>query len=268
MAVRPKYQRKGWALLVGGAIIKAALLTFTRPTWRHGERIPARGGCVIALNHLSHVDPLIAAHVVWDHGRLPRYLAKDTLWRNRFLGALLRNAQQIPVSRDGAAAADAFGAAVRAVEAGECVLVYPEGTLTRDPDLWPMLGRTGAARIALRTGCPVIPIGQWGAQDLLAPYARKPQLLPRTKVTLTVGEPVDLSAYADRPLDSRTLTEATETIMTAVTDLVAEIRGETPPAERFDPRRAGRRSPDDPRTDDSRTDDDAAGGSRGTGGAR
>ncbi|WP_299051854.1 lysophospholipid acyltransferase family protein [uncultured Nocardioides sp.] len=263
MAVRPKYQRKGWALLVGGAIIKAALLTFTRHTWVHGERIPARGGCVIALNHLSHVDPLVAAHIVWDHGRLPRYLAKDGLFRNRFLGALMRNARQIPVSRDGAAAADAFGAAVEAVEAGECVVVYPEGTLTRDPGLWPMLGRTGAARIALRTGCPVIPIGQWGAQDLLAPYATRPRLLPRTRVTLRVGEPVDLSAYADRPLDARTLVEATETIMTAITGLVAEIRGEQPPAERFDPRRAGLPAHGNPHTDD-----DAAGGSRGTGGAR
>ncbi|MCH1867364.1 1-acyl-sn-glycerol-3-phosphate acyltransferase [Nocardioides sp. CFH 31398] len=245
MAVRPKYQRKGWALLVGGAIIKAGLVTLTRRTWIDAERIPARGGCVIVLNHLSHVDPLIAAHVVWDHGRLPRYLAKDALWHNRFLGALLRNAQQIPVSRDGAAASTAFDAAVRAVEAGECVIVYPEGTLTRDPGLWPMLGRTGAARIALRTGCPVIPIGQWGAQDLLAPYAKKPNLLPRTHVTLKVGEPVDLSAYAERPLTTAVLLEATETIMTAITDLVAEIRGERPPAERYDPRRRARPAPGD-----------------------
>lgn len=254
MAVRPKYQRKGWALLVGGAIIKAALTLFTRRTWIDGERIPARGGCVVVLNHLSHVDPLIAAHIVWDHGRLPRYLAKDTLWRNKVLGALLRNAQQIPVSRDGAAASGAFDAAVRAVEAGECVVVYPEGTLTRDPGLWPMLGRTGAARIALRTGCPVIPIGQWGAQDLLAPYAKKPNLLPRTRVTLKVGEPVDLSAYADRPLTTTTLVEATETIMTAVTDLVAEIRGEEPPAQRWDPRRQGRP------TDGGTPTDDGSGG--------
>ena len=77
--------------------------------------------------------------------------------------------------------------------AGECVVVYPEGTITRDPDLWPMAGKSGAARIALATGCPVIPIGQWGAQDLLAPYAKKPDLFPRKPVTMKVGDPVDLS---------------------------------------------------------------------------
>ena len=57
-------------------------------------------------------------------------------------------------------------------------MIYPEGTLTRDPDLWPMTGKSGAARIALATGCPVIPVGQWGAQEILPPYAKKPRPLP------------------------------------------------------------------------------------------
>ena len=61
---------------------------------------------------------------------------------------------------------------------GECVVVYPEGTITRDPDLWPMVGKSGAARIALATGCPVIPIGQWGAQEVLAPYAEEARPVP------------------------------------------------------------------------------------------
>ncbi|WP_344008145.1 lysophospholipid acyltransferase family protein [Nocardioides lentus] len=238
LAVRPKTQPKGWALTVGGVVIKPALLALTTRTWIDGEKIPATGGCVIVLNHLSHVDPLVSAHLVWDHGRLPRYLAKDGLFRHRVLGAMMRDAGQIPVHR-GSGAMDAFDSAVAAVEAGECVVVYPEGTLTRQPDLWPMMGRSGAARIALRTGCPVVPIGQWGAQRLLPPYARKPRLLPRTHVTLKVGDPVDLSAHAGGQVTAARLSAATETIMDAITDLVAEIRGESPPAERFDPRREG-----------------------------
>ena len=94
------------------------------------------------------------------------------MFRNKALGGFLRAAGQIPVERLSANAAGAYDAAVAAVRAGECVVVYPEGTLTRDPDLWPMVGKSGAARIALETGCPVIPVGQWGAHDLLRAVRR------------------------------------------------------------------------------------------------
>ena len=77
-------------------------------------------------------------------------------------------------------------------------MVYPEGTITRDPDLWPMTGKSGAARIALATGCPVIPVGQWGAHQLLAPYSKKPDLFPRKKIIVLAGDPVDLSDLLDR----------------------------------------------------------------------
>lgn len=233
MVVRRLERRRGWAFSVGAPLVKSVFVPATRRTWIDGEKIPATGGCVIALNHLSHVDPLLAAHFVYDHGRLPRYLAKAGLFDNPVLGTFLRGAGQIPVERASAHAVGAYDAAVAAVRAGECVVVYPEGTITRDPDLWPMVGKTGAARIALATGCPVVPVGQWGAQDLLAPYSTRPHLLPRTHVTMKVGDPVDLSDLEGRALTAAALADATERIMTAITGLVAEIRGEEPPAERF-----------------------------------
>jgi 1-acyl-sn-glycerol-3-phosphate acyltransferase len=118
-------------------------------------------------------------------------------------------------------------------------VVYPEGTITRDPGSWPMTGKSGAARIALATGCPVIPVGQWGAQALLAPYAKRPDLFPRKKVTMKVGDPVDLSDLTAQEHTPAVVSEATDRIMDAITRLVAEIRGEQAPAERFDPRKAG-----------------------------
>ena len=114
------------------------------------------------------------------------------------------------------------------------MVVYPEGTITRDPGLWPMRGKSGAARIALETGCPVIPVGQWGAQELLAPYAKKPDLFPRKKIVMLVGDPVDLSDLATKERTHEVVQQATDRIMAAVTHLVEEIRGETAPAERFD----------------------------------
>jgi 1-acyl-sn-glycerol-3-phosphate acyltransferase len=199
------------------------------------------------FNHVSHVDPLTAAHIVYDHGRKPRYLAKSGLFKNPALAYFLTAAGQIPVERLSKNAKGAFDAAVAAVRAGECVVVYPEGTLTRDPDLWPMAGKSGAARIALETRCPVIPIGQWGAHNLLYPYAKKPHLFPRTEITMRVGDPVPLDDLQDKPHTVEVINEATERIMSALTDLVAELRHEVPPAERFDPRKSGVRQTGNPK---------------------
>jgi 1-acyl-sn-glycerol-3-phosphate acyltransferase len=143
------------------------------------------------------------------------------------------------VYRNTGRAADAFRAAVGAVESGKCVGVYPEGTLTRDPGLWPMVGKTGAARIALTTRCPVIPVAQWGPQEILAPYSKRPHLFPRKTMHVLAGPPVDLSDLHDHPLDAAVLREATARIMAAITALLVELRGEPAPAERFDSRKHG-----------------------------
>lgn len=238
MKVRELERPRGWAMSVAVAILKPTLLAATSRTWIDGEKIPATGGCVVALNHVSHVDPLFAAHFLYDHGRLPRYLAKAGLFSNRALGGFLGSAGQIPVERLSRNAIGAYDAAVRAVEAGECVVVYPEGTITRDPGLWPMRGKSGAARIALATGCPVVPVGHWGAQDVLYPYASRPDLFPRKRVTFKAGDPVDLAALVGRH-DQAAITDASDRIMQAIAAIVGELRGETPPPQRFDPRAAG-----------------------------
>jgi 1-acyl-sn-glycerol-3-phosphate acyltransferase len=240
VTVRKLSQKRGWAWNVAVALVKPPLLAVVSRTWIDGTKIPATGGCIVVCNHISHADPLLMAHFVYDHGRIPRYLAKAGVFKNKLLGGYLRAAGQIPVERLSANAAGAFDAAVAAVNAGECVVVYPEGTLTRDPDLWPMVGKSGAARIALETGCPVIPVGQWGAHELLAPYAAKPHLLPRKHVTMKAGDPVPLDDLREiEPRTTAVVAQATDRIMVALTAIVAELRGEQAPAERFDPRKAG-----------------------------
>ena len=239
MKVRNLQQKRGWAWNIAVPLVKPLLLATTTRTWVGGEKLPETGGCIVVFNHVSNVDPLIAAHFVYDHGRLPRYLAKSGLFKNRVLGFFLTAAGQIPVERLTKSAVGAYDAAVAAVRNGECVVVYPEGTLTRDPAQWPMTGKTGAARIALETGCPVIPVGQWGPQQLLAPYARRPHLFPRKHITMRAGDPVDLSDLVASPRTPEVVQQATDRIMAALTEQVALIRGEVAPAERFDPRRAG-----------------------------
>lgn len=234
-------EKQGWAFRLAVAILKPLLLLFTKRTWRDGERLPATGGCVVVLNHLSHLDPITAAHFVYDHGRAPRYLAKAALFKNPVLGTIMRGAGQIPVQRESRHAMGAYAAAVEAVRDGQCVVVYPESTITRDPDLWPMRGKSGAARIALETGCPVIPIGQWGAQEILPPYTTKPLLLPRKRITMQVGEPVELGDLAVREPTTAVIAEANDRIMAAITRQLEMVRDEQAPEERYDMRVHGDR---------------------------
>jgi 1-acyl-sn-glycerol-3-phosphate acyltransferase len=124
------------------------------------------------------------------------------------------------------------------------VQFYPEGTLTRDPDVWPMTGKSGAARVALMTGAPVIPVAHWGAHEIMPPYGMggkgKVNLFPRHKVVVSAGPPVDLSKYQGQEITAQVLRDATEDIMTAITEVLAGIRGEQPPAERYDMRKAAK----------------------------
>jgi 1-acyl-sn-glycerol-3-phosphate acyltransferase len=248
--VRELQQPRGWAFDLAVVIVKPALLATTKQTWLGGDNIPATGGCIVVFNHISHVDPLTAAHFLYDHGRLPRYLAKSGLFKNKALASFLRAAGQIPVERLSKNAKGAYDAAVAAVRSGECVVVYPEGTLTRDPDLWPMTGKSGAARIALETSAPVIPVGQWGAHELLPPYTKSPHPVPRKRVRMLAGPPVPLDDLRELPRTQAVINQATDRIMAAITTLVEELRGETAPAERFDPRKAGVRLTGDPRKQD------------------
>jgi 1-acyl-sn-glycerol-3-phosphate acyltransferase len=229
------------------------MMLLTRRDWRGTEHLPD-GGAVVVVNHVSHFDPLAFAHFLYDSGRLPRFLAKDAVFRVFFVGRVLRGAGQIPVFRETGEAARAYSAAVDAVHRGELVAIYPEATITRDPGLWPMMGKTGAARVALETGAPVIPVAQWGPQDLLAPYAKRPRLFPRKTMHVWAGPPVDLSDVAGRPVDAALLREVTERIMAAITALLEQIRGESAPAVRFDPRHSGLPRTGDPRRDPHGTD--------------
>jgi 1-acyl-sn-glycerol-3-phosphate acyltransferase len=201
-----------------------------------GEKLPKTGAFVLSPNHLTNLDPVIIGRVVWKLGRAPRFLAKASLFTVPFLGWLLRRSGQVPVERAGAVrGSDPLAAGERIARDGLAVIVYPEGSLTRDPELWPMRGKHGAVRMALETGAPLIPAAHWGDQVIMPPYGGGFHPFPRRTVTVKFGDPVDLSRFAGRPIDNAVLQEATGLLMEAITTLVGELRGETPRAERWDP---------------------------------
>ncbi|MCW2838846.1 MAG: 1-acyl-sn-glycerol-3-phosphate acyltransferase [Aeromicrobium sp.] len=220
-------------------IIRPLLMVFTKRDWRGQEHLP-EGGFVLAPNHISHVDPFLISHFMVDQGIPPRFLAKDTLMSLPVGGWILRHAEQIPVYRSTDGAAESLRAAIAAVEAGSVVAIYPEGTITRDPAAWPMTGRTGAVRVALATGKPLVPVMQWGPQAILWPYAKRPRILPRTTIHVRVGAPLDLGDFEGREITEELLREATTRLMDALTAMMSEVRGELPSTPRIDVHTLGR----------------------------
>ncbi|MFI7635806.1 lysophospholipid acyltransferase family protein [Nonomuraea sp. NPDC049400] len=206
--------------------------------WRRGERIPRTGGVIIAANHLSWTDPVLLSHFLYNNGRWPVILAKAALFKVPVLGRAVIGLLAIPVYRGSAEAAKSLEVSAQRLKDGSAILFYPEGTCTRDPGLWPMVGKTGAARLALESGAPVIPVAHWGAHELLPYGEKKPRLFPRKTFHVTVGPPVDLSKYEGKPLHASVLREATADIMAAITEQLAELRGEKAPETPYDP--AGR----------------------------
>jgi 1-acyl-sn-glycerol-3-phosphate acyltransferase len=220
------------------SLLKPPLTVLTRRDWQGTQWLrqeyPPSDGLVVVPNHLSWFDPLPVAHLLWDNGRPPRFLGKEAVFRVPVIGRLLHNCGQIPVYRETNVAADSVRAAVDAVKSGETVVVYSEGTITRDPDLWPMSGKTGAARIALLSGVPVLPVAQWGAQEVMRPYVKEFKVLPPKTMHMRVGPPVNLDDLRGRDLSAQVLATATDRIMDAVTAQLEEIRGESSPPQRLD----------------------------------
>ena len=218
-------------------VVRPLMRLMTRPDWRGAEHLQREGGYIAAANHMTNIDPLTFAHFLWDNGVAPKILAKSSLFTIPVVGRILAATGQIPVVRNSAEAGRSLEAAAAALAAGEVVAVFPEGTLTRDPDLWPMTGKTGIARLALMSRAPVVPIAQWGPQDLLGRYSKVLRPFPRKRVVVVAGPPVDLSDLYDRAGESVVLREATERVMAAITAMLEEIRGEQAPAQRYVPRR-------------------------------
>jgi 1-acyl-sn-glycerol-3-phosphate acyltransferase len=230
---KPGHKNAGRWIWLTVFLVKPMNRALFKRHWLGQEHVPRTGGVVLVANHVSQADWITFAEYIWDSGRVPRFLAKDSLFRVRGVGRLLRGAKQIPVSRGTAAARNSLDEAVAALGRGECVCIYPEGTVTRDPDFWPMQARTGVARLALSADVPVVPVCNWGPQHTLDIEHRKVRPLPRHEVWAAAGPPLDLSAYKGRPLTAELLREVTDVIMAAVRDQLAEVRGEPAPMEFF-----------------------------------
>jgi 1-acyl-sn-glycerol-3-phosphate acyltransferase len=212
------------------ALLWPVAMYVPRVAFAGGKYLPRSGGVLIAANHVSDLDPIYDVAFAISHGRMPRFLAKAELWTVPVVRSVMAGGRHIPVQRASTRAADAYKEAIEALRRGEVVVFYPEGTFTTDPGGWPMKAKNGIGRIALVTGVPVVPVANWGTQDLLPPDAGRPRLLPRRTVTVVAGPPVDLSRWVGGPRTRTALDGATAAIMADITALVAQVRGEQPPS--------------------------------------
>lgn len=219
------------------SLIRPFIVVIAKLDWQGEEHLQQPGGYIVTANHVTNLDPLTTAHFLYVRGTAPKIMAKSSLWKVPVLGWFLRGTKMIPVYRGTANAADALSAAGTALDENACVLIFPEGTLTKEPDLWPMAAKSGAARLALTKKVPVVPVAQWGTHKILRAGKKLPKFFPRSPVAVHAGAPVDLSDLYDQPLTGAILAEATERIMTAITELLEPIRGEKAPEQRFNLRR-------------------------------
>lgn len=215
-----------------------------RRRYAGAARIPQTGAALLVANHISHVDPIFDAVYVRKTGRLPHVLAKASLWKIPVVGRVLAGTGQIPVERGNGAGQKALEPATKVLEAGQVVLIYPEGTVTKDPHGWPMRPRPGVAALALSGDFPVIPIAHWGSHEVYSSYSkgRKFRPLPRKDVHVVAGEPIDLSEWRGRPIDNRAIRDVSYLIMERIRDMVAVLRDEQAPDEFFNPKAAEHRA--------------------------
>jgi 1-acyl-sn-glycerol-3-phosphate acyltransferase len=185
------------------------------------EQIPRRGPAIIVPNHISNFDPLCVAYLVDLAKRRPRFLAKASLWKNPILRFLLKGAGQISVNR-GTGETTPMVAAENGLRRGEVIVLYPEGTITTNLDLTPMRGKTGIARLALSTGAPVVPVGQWGAQ-WMGGKGRTMKYRGHRLIMFNVGAPMTFGDLVGRQEDPDVRREVTDRIMTEVERLVREL---------------------------------------------
>jgi len=219
-------------------ILHALLSPLVRRDWDDFASLPKAGPAILVFNHLSSFDALVVADYVLYRGRYPYFLAKATLFNVPVLKYFLRAIDQIPVYRGTSQAGGALAEAKRHLAKGKIVVIFMEGTTCRDPKLWPFAAKTGAARLAIDTGVPVIPVGQWGVSTLCPDNAgpqRAPEPIPRPWVHFRGGQPVDLTAFGRDATDRAAVRGATTTILDALVRQVEIARGKKAPAQRWNP---------------------------------
>lgn len=211
------------------------------------ENIPKTGACIVIATHMHPYDAVIATEFCTRAGRAPRIMAKASLWKLPVVKQAFESGKLIPVERGTNNASTALKEAKKRIEDNDLVFIFPEGTTTKDPQSWPMSCKTGAARLALMTGVPVIPILQDGAQFLnkdadtsvlwYKEHVKKGLFGKKIVMHIKAYPPLDLSQYVnpddykdnnyidEEKLDAQKIIDVNQVIEDKLTQMAEENRG-------------------------------------------
>lgn len=222
---RPQPDRK---YLACARLLTSVMSVSVRRQWHGLENVPASGPVIVCANHVSYVDPVAIAHALLKHRAYPYFLAKESLFTLPVIGSLMKAAKQVPVARESGASGQAYSAAEHVLAENNVLVVFPEGTITRRDDYWPMSPRSGAARLALTTGAPVVPVASWGGQTIAPAYGRGKFRLVRTSpVQIRCGKPVVFNQNTTPTATE--VSDVSQQIMSAIVTELAVLRQESPP---------------------------------------
>ncbi|MBP2476968.1 1-acyl-sn-glycerol-3-phosphate acyltransferase [Crossiella equi] len=237
-----KKEKGGFWVGLAAAVFFPATRTLARRKFVGVEHIPFDKPVLVVANHISYLDPVYSAVFVRTARRVPRFLAKASLWKIPLLKQILVGSGQIPVHRGTTDARRSLRDGLKALAEGKVVVIYPEGTITRDPEVWPMQSHVGVGRLAVEqvvNGDAIcVPMVHWGTHKVVDLYQKKVKLIPRQPVTVQAGPPLDLSRFQGREIDNELVREVTDYLMGEVRDLLAQVRGETAPTGFYSPKKA------------------------------
>jgi 1-acyl-sn-glycerol-3-phosphate acyltransferase len=215
--------------LLAKGILKPSLATWLRWNIEGLENIPRSGPAIVAFNHIAYLDPLAVSFVVDSARRRPRFLAKSELFEDKRIAWIFKGARQIEVRRGTRDAPMALDHALDTLRHGEVIVVFPEGTITTDPDLFPMAPKSGAARLALKSGVPLIPCALWGTANIWPKGFAKHWWPPKQDVCVRIGAPIEV---AGRPDTREEWVRLSKELMAAISELFASVRPAVPDRRR------------------------------------
>ena len=226
------------AAVIGTITARVSRLQIERERSRReaARRLPS-GAIIVISNHTSYADGVLLALACRRMGRSLRLLATAGVFRAPVIGRLARRLGFIAVKRDAPDASASLDEATLALASGEAVGLYPEGRLTRDPMMWPERAKTGAVRLALRSGAPIVPVAMVGAHEVVGRHRVVKTLLTniirRPKVSTKVGAPIDVRRLMNIGPSTQPTNEevrhAADLVMRQLVDLIEALRGQTAP---------------------------------------
>lgn len=230
------------AALLGAAISLLTNLRWPTPEGRRAAGSLPAGRVIVVANHTSLIDGIVLALACRRMGRSPRLLATAGVFRIPVVGTLAAMLGFIPVHRRTAAAAESLTAAAAALNAGEAVAMFPEGRITLDTEFWPEQAKTGAVRLALLTGAPIVPIAIQGCHQVVDRKVNVGRLLAslvrRPGVLVSVGAPIDVRRLAPGRADEATVRWISDLMMARLVTQVSDLRGVPAPHPHGLPRAA------------------------------